>query len=119
VTNADCLSRFPLQVECPEPPSVSEEVLLLEHLSNTNNVCAEDIRRWTDRDPMLSRVRSLILRGWGEGECKTEKLLQPYYLKRYKLSVLNQCIVWGSRVVVPPLGRDRVTEELHATHPGI
>ena len=28
-------------------------------------------------------------------------------------------MLWGSRVVVPPQGRERVTKELYATHPGI
>jgi len=117
IANADCLSRFPLQVTYPEPPKVGEEVLLLEHLALTT-VCAEDIRRWTDRDPVLARVRSLILKGWGE-EGKSEELLRPYYSKKSELSVLDGCVLWRSRVVVPPPGRDRVTGELHATHPGI
>ena len=67
--------------------------------------------------PLLSQVRSLILEGWPEGLKSDE--LHPYYLKRSELSVLNGCILWGSRVVIPPQGRERVVEELHATHPGI
>ena len=35
-----------------------------------------------------------------------------------KLSVLNGCVLWGSRVVVPPQGCKAVLEELHETHPG-
>ena len=29
------------------------------------------------------------------------------------------CILWGSRVVIPPPGRPKVIDKLHAAHPGI
>ena len=116
IANADCLSRFPQQVEYPEPPSVGEEVLLLGCLAN-HDIDAPTIRRWTDRDPLLSRLRSLILEDWPEGLKSDE--LHPYYLKRSELSALDGCILGGSRVVILPQGRERVVEELHATHPGI
>ena len=32
--------------------------------------------------------------------------------------VLNGCVLWGSRVVVPPQGRKVVLQDLHETHPG-
>ena len=92
------------------------EVLLLECLAN-HAVDAPSIRRWTDRESPLSRVRSLILEGWVEWLKSDE--LYPNYVKRSELSVLDGCILWGSRVIIHPQGRERVVEELHATHPGI
>ena len=91
-------------------------MLLLDCLAS-NALSVDDIRKWTDREPRISRVRSLILEGWPEG-LKSEDL-QPYYQKRKNLSVLDGFSLGVSRVVVPPQGRERVTEELHATHPGI
>ena len=35
------------------------------------------------------------------------------------MSVEDDCVLWGSRVVVPPQGRSRVVDELHEAHPGI
>ena len=67
IPNADCLSRFPLKTDEIEPPCVGEEVMLLEHI-DTTNVKADDIRRWTDRDPVMSSVRTCILRGWNEND---------------------------------------------------
>ena len=32
--------------------------------------------------------------------------------------VVNGCVIWGSRVVIPPQGRAIVLEQLHDTHPG-
>ena len=33
--------------------------------------------------------------------------------------MLDGCVLWGARVVVPPPGRQQVVQELHKTHPGI
>ena len=33
--------------------------------------------------------------------------------------MLDGCVIWGSRVVVPSQGREAVLAELHETHPGI
>ena len=42
-----------------------------------------------------------------------------YKSRMAELSVFNGCILWGSRIVVPPPGRNYVLEELHTAHPGI
>ena len=36
-----------------------------------------------------------------------------------ELSTLNGCILFGSRVLVPPPGRNQLLLELHQGHPGI
>lgn len=35
-----------------------------------------------------------------------------------ELSVEDGCLLWGSRVVIPPQARDEVLTELHEAHPG-
>lgn len=44
--------------------------------------------------------------------------MKPYFNRRDGLSVMQGCILWGSRVVVPPKGRECIVDELHDTHPG-
>ena len=39
--------------------------------------------------------------------------------RRKELCVLDDCVLWGARVVVPPPGRDRLIRELREIHPGI
>ena len=67
---------------------------------------------------ILSKIKGWIQRGWPD-EQPRDKELHPYYRKRYDLTVENGCIVWGSRVVVPPKGRNRAMQMLHQGHPGI
>ncbi|MEL6988111.1 MAG: ribonuclease H family protein [Bacteroidota bacterium] len=86
IPNADCLSRFPIEIEHSEPPKVGEEVMLVEQLDNTN-VKSDDIRRWTDRDPLLARVRSYVLQGWNDKNDDVE--LQPYFNRRNELTWLH------------------------------
>ena len=115
--HADALSRLPLS-ECPTAVPVPGDLLLLtERLNNVSPVSPQQIRTWTDKDPVLSRVRRFILHGWPHQEISEE--MQPYWRRRDELSVMDGCIVWGSRVVIPPPGRKWVIEELHEMHPGI
>ena len=65
---------------------------------------------------MLSQVRNFILQGWPATQ--VEEKFQPYCRRKAELSVLEGCVVWGSRVVVPPPGRASVLEELHDSHLG-
>ena len=55
--------------------------------------------------------------GWPDHSLGAQ--FQPFSSRKCELSVLDGCILWGSRVVVPPQGRQPLLEELHETHPGI
>ncbi len=79
-------------------------------------ITAKQIQKWTTRDPVLSKVRLMVSSGW---ENTAQPELSPYQQRQSELSLHEGCILWGSRVVVPPLGRERILEELHKGHPGI
>ena len=74
------------------------------------------IRVWTRRDPILSKVKDYVKRGW---PTERDKELSDYLSERTELSVYHGCILWGARVVVPPQGRKAVLQELHEGHPGM
>ena len=79
-------------------------------------VTATQIRKWTSRDPTLSKVQLMLSSGW---EKTNEPDFAPYQQRKTELSLHDGCILWGSRVVIPPPGRERILEELHEGHPGI
>ena len=72
--NADMLSRLPLPVTPSEVPIPSETILLMESLKSSP-VNAKQIKEWTNQDPVLSRVRLMLLQGWQQTE---EGDLRPY-----------------------------------------
>ena len=113
--NADVLSRLPLPDAPPSVPIPGETILLMDALQSSA-VTARQIHTWTDRNPVLSRVRDLILRGW---QHSNDPSLKPYQQRKDELSVHDGCILWGNRVVVPPAGRAKVVDELHESHPGV
>ena len=81
---------------------------------NSSPVTAAHIKQWTSKDPMLSKVKDLVLRGhYGK-----EESIAPYQRFWSELSVQDGCLLRGNRIVVPPEGRDKVMELLHLGHPG-
>lgn len=79
-------------------------------------VTAKEIQSWTTKDPVLSRVRLMLATGWKD---TNDADLKPYQPRKSELSLHDGCILWGTRVVVPPPGRERILDELHKGHPGI
>ena len=113
--NADALSKLPLPEEPTKTFTDPELVLLAEHLSDSP-VTVRDIRDWNRRDQALSRVLQYVLQGRpSEGDAG----LEPYSSKRVELSSLEGCVLWESRVIIPPPCRQAVLRELHEGHPGI
>ncbi|KAK0149179.1 hypothetical protein N1851_010298 [Merluccius polli] len=107
-------SRLPLpeQVEVERP---EERVLMLES-SDITLVTADQVKAWTDEDPVLSRVREMVRDGWSS-KPKGEEFA-PYEVRKHELSIQNGCVLWGSRVIVPIPGQRDVMRQLHQCHPG-
>ena len=114
--NADAFSRLPRPVTIANDHVPEELELLMNHLSATS-IGAANIKAWTNRDPLLSCVRRFIMSGWPDKELGEE--YHPYTSRKHELSVFEGCVLWASRVVVPPQGRQSILEELHETHPGV
>ena len=115
-SNADALSRLPLQHADEPVPAVPETVLLLEQLDE-GPFTAQQVKYYTARDPCLSQVLSFVQNGWPDQV--SEESLKPYWRRRSELSIQFGCIMWGYRVIVPPQGQTTVLQELHGGHPGM
>lgn len=112
--NADALSRLPLKTDSSDMADVAAtfNVLQLERCP----VNAESLREAGKQDPVYSSAVQHTLSGWTE---ETEDDLQPYFKRKWELSVQDGCLLWGRRVVIPSSCRKRVLDELHAGHSGI
>ena len=66
---------------------------------------------------MLSRVLEFVRSAWPQ---RIEDLrLEPFFHRRYELSIEQDCLVWGIRVVIPTRYQKDFLDELHVGHPGI
>jgi len=78
-------------------------------------VTYESVCNFTRKDPVLASVLNSTLTGdWYD----TPDLL-PYYSRRNEISVHQGCLVWGLRVVVPKVLKERILKELHEGHQGV
>ena len=79
-------------------------------------VNATQIKTWTNNDPVLARVRDMVLKGWTS---TSEEQLKPFQHHQNELSVRAGCVLLGSHVVIPAAGHQKILELLHQGHPGI
>ena len=111
---ADAMSRLPIRNIPPETRIPSEVIHLMEHLDASPTTSVQ-IRRWTNHNLVLSKVREWILTDWPAQEPSQEGF-QPYHRRRNELSVQEGCILWGSRVIIPPKGRKSIVKMIHEGH---
>ena len=113
--DADALSRLSLPIVPKETETPPELVLLIESLEDAP-VTVTQISSLTRRDPGLSRVVECLQKGW---LAQSDITLAPYISRKSELSLLQGCILWGSRVIFPSVVRKVVLQELHSGHPGM
>ena len=103
------MSRLPLpQTWSPRCENVECYFLDTEVVTN---VTSQMIKKETQVDPVLSKVYNYIISGWPS---VVDPTLVPFKTKRDELSTQQGCILWGARVIVPPL-QEKVLQELHDT----
>ncbi|XP_048578018.1 uncharacterized protein K02A2.6-like [Nematostella vectensis] len=112
-SNADGLSRLPV-----DKPRVSEETEIY-HFSYVDDlpVTARDIAMETRKDSVLSKVLHYVKSGWPQQTQEEE--LRPYFNRRLELSVEQDCVLWGLRVIIPEAFQEKILHDLHADHPGM
>ena len=79
-------------------------------------VTNQQLERATRKDPILSKVLHYTKRGWPE---RVEEELKPYWSRRQELTIEQNCLLWGIRVVLPVSLQEKVMQEIHQNHPGM
>lgn len=117
-THCDALSRLPLPDMPTEVPVPVEYIRLMEMI-DSGPVSRRQIEAWMDRDPVLSLVCRFVVDGWPHDLSQYPSEVKVYHNRLGELSVQDRCLFWGSRMVIPPQGREMVLAELHEGHTGI
>ncbi|XP_046417438.1 uncharacterized protein K02A2.6-like [Neodiprion fabricii] len=112
--NADILSRFPMAEEAVEDEKVGA-VLMLERITR-NAITPEELTEETRNDNKLRKIKKKLQTKWPE---KIEPDFRVFWQKREELSIINECLTWGARVIVPKKLQPEIINYLHANHPGI
>jgi hypothetical protein len=117
--NADALSRLPL-----ESVDTLYDTTELETEANQINklavesmpITAKKIAHATRTDEVLSRVLQFTRIGWPTA---VDRSLEKFFSKRMEISVEQDVLLWGTRVIVPRKFQESLLELLHDNHPGI
>lgn len=113
--NADLFSRLPLQT--PESVQIiPEEINTLFSIIESGPISSNEIAHETKRDPLLRRVLQHTYEGWPE---KCDVSLRPFASRKQELSIEKDCLLWGTRVVIPGVLQSKVLELIHDTHIGV
>ena len=95
----DALSSLP----CDISPMKEEAEMFFSGLDELP-VDSKDISRHTRRDPVSARVLEYTLVGWPNHV--TEEELKPFFTCRNELTADQGWVLWGMRVIIPPLLRN-------------
>ena len=74
-------------------------------------VSVAEMKKWSRHDSVIGNVIDVVQKGWISQEYPAK--WKPFESRKEELSIIDACLMWGSRVVIPSQGRERVLEELH------
>ena len=104
---ADMLSRLPMEVNIIDP---NQELYHVDCCKNLP-VTAAEVARQTKADPILRRAFQYTLSGWN-WKSHMDPRVQPYSRRSDELSVEENCLLWGTRVIIPQKLQSRVLADL-------
>ena len=74
------------------------------------------IQAATRTDPILGAVLRYTKHGW---PVNFPAELKPFWTRRESLTVEQNVLIWGIRVIVPKNLQNQVLQEIHSSHPGV
>ncbi|CAH8448460.1 unnamed protein product [Schistosoma curassoni] len=121
---ADALSRLiGSQVKQKEDTLVAaietetEVHRVLEDAVDGLPVTFKAIKEATKNDKTLREVSGYLLNKWPNRRFQGEML--QYFRRRDSLMMVDSCIMFGDRIIVPEVLRYKVLKQFHSGHPGI
>ncbi len=113
-SNVDVLSRLPLPGKVED--KISETKLYYSRQLSVLPITGHQIRKATERDPVLNNIYSYTLRG---RPAHVDGRLKAYQSKLAELSVQDGFVLWGGRVVIPKSLQGKILKELQREHLGV
>ena len=92
------------------------EVHLLIQISKEK---ADEWKRETDSDPVLSRLREVVLSGWPENWAALAPELREYWNFRDELCICDGLLMKGDRLITPSSLRTEMLDKIHSSHLGV
>ncbi|UYV82422.1 K02A2.6-like [Cordylochernes scorpioides] len=78
---------------------------------------SSEVAKLTSKDPILSKIKFWAMNGWPER--RVDDKFKDFVSKSNEISVHKDCLLWGSKVIIPERLRKYILNLLHDTHIGI
>ncbi|CAG9131885.1 unnamed protein product [Plutella xylostella] len=120
---ADFLSRSVAESSCAPRAAASscdsvDELSYVNFIYNGHTLLSQkEVKEATHNDTVLKSVVKYCLTGWPRKI--TDKDIKPYFMCRNELSLEEDCLIRGSKLIIPECLRKNVLVELHSGHLGI
>ena len=79
-------------------------------------VSCTDVERASRQDAIVSKVLQYTRKGWPNTISDSQK---PFSHRKNELTIEGECLLWGTRVIIPSKLHETVLKELHQGHPGV
>ncbi|MEL6816472.1 MAG: RNase H-like domain-containing protein, partial [Cyanobacteria bacterium J06598_3] len=117
---ADGLSRLPASTMCATPDDEHLMVAAVTgRVEQKSAVTRTDLQAASAGDQALVQLRDQIAVGWPTRADACAPDTRPYYRFRHELSVVEDLVLRGERVIVPSSLRLHLVEQAHEGHQGI
>jgi hypothetical protein len=105
--NADALSRLPLQTNCTE-----ENPVCVRAVYKDAPMSFKSIKESTDLDENFWKLRDMLSRA-GLSVESAVAMFNPFFAVRNELSLIDNCMLKGQRIVIPRAIRGKILDLLH------
>ncbi|PFX12679.1 Uncharacterized protein K02A2.6 [Stylophora pistillata] len=76
-------------------------------------VTVDNVRRETQRDPVLAQVHEMTRKGWPNNH---DPVFNPYFVHKDEITLQSGYLMWRIRVIVPPRLRPQVLKGIYQGH---
>ena len=118
---ADMLSRAPLSYYGDQKLQEEAESLMemcVDHLP-ANSSRLDEFRKAQATDPVCSSLINYCRHGWPNEKRDIDVTLKPYWRVRSELTVHNNLLLYGRRILVPKQLQKEILHKIHCGHQGI
>ena len=124
----DALSRHPVKELIPEDslaefgedhisaPSIAE--IRMQQTTVADNLCLTELRRQASQDEEYTLLKATILDGFPAHRGELPEACKRYWQVRHNLTVEEDLIVYGCRLLMPSRMRKDTLQQLHESHQG-
>ncbi|XP_055532770.1 uncharacterized protein K02A2.6-like [Wyeomyia smithii] len=110
--NADFCSRFPLEQEVPKECDFIRSINFTKDMPLNFN----KIGQMTKEDEFLMNIICYLAKGWPP---KLDKYLAKEFSNKDELEIVDECLLYKTRVVIPQLLQGEILKLLHVNHAGM